>query len=249
MTQQQLIAIWKNRKQPQLSILSCKLCNHTSNIGNFKVHTATDMFYAEQLIRYQCPECDVIFGDLRFLALPLSEIAQDYAVLYSYYKESDTSLYITHVIDKINLGKNKKYLDYACGASIATIELLNSKGYNVYGYDAYVRLEHPKFLNKVDTSQRFDVIYSNNFIEHVINPYEDIKNLLDLLADGGKLVMISPCWEYCYEYSHYHTFFFVNRSVKYLCDLLHINEIYSDKIEFSDNITTIVKIFEKRAKL
>jgi hypothetical protein len=37
-------------------------------------------------------------------------------------------------------------------------------------------IDEKQLLNK-----KFDIIYSNNFIEHVIDPLNDIKYLLDLL--------------------------------------------------------------------
>ena len=106
-------------------------------------------------------------------------------------------------------------------------------------------MNHPKFLSEINTNIKYDVVYSSNFIEHVINPFDDLNKLIDLLDINGKLVMISSCWEYCYSFTHYHTFFFIGRSVKYLCDKLKIKEIYSKKIYFDDNEFTTVKIFEK----
>jgi SAM-dependent methyltransferase len=203
------------------------------------------MFHAGELRRYQCPSCDVIFGDLRFLNLPLSEIAADYKDLYSFYKEGNTTPYITHIIDKINLGKDKTYLDYACGESTSTLDTLNASGYNVYGYDAYVDNPHPKFIKTINETTTFDVVYSNNYIEHVINPQTDLLKLLALVNKNGKLVLIGPCWDYCIEYTHYHTFFFIDRSLQYLCNMLGIKEIYSEHIKFEDGDSTIVKIFEK----
>jgi 2-polyprenyl-3-methyl-5-hydroxy-6-metoxy-1,4-benzoquinol methylase len=39
-------------------------------------------------------------------------------------------------------------------------------------------------------NQKFDIIYSNNFIEHIIDPLNDIKYLLDLLEKNGILIFI-----------------------------------------------------------
>ena len=245
MSEQNLIKRWSNFKQPVYNNLTCKICNHNDLINKFKIYKAQDIFHAGELIRYECPNCDVIFGDLRFLEMSKSEISEDYKDLYSYYKEGNTSSYILHVINKINLGKDKIYLDYACGNNSDTLNLLNTNNYNTYGYDAYVDNNHPKFINNMNDNNKFDIIYSNNYIEHVINPYEDLNKLLNLLNINGKLVLITSCWEYCYEITHYHTFFFLGRSIKYLCDKLNIKEIYSEKIIFEHDVFTIVKIFEK----
>jgi len=227
------------------SEISCYVCDFNINLPSCKIYKDNDIFEAGELIRYQCPNCDVIFGDLRFLNMPIDEISKDYEDVYSYYEEDDTSKYILEVLNAINLGKQKTYLDYACGKTCKTLNLLNSNGYNVHGFDRYVKMDHPKILSAINDNTKYDVVYSNNFIEHVINPVDDLNKLINLLDTDGKLVMISPCWEYCYSCTHYHTFFFIGKSVKYLCDKLKIKEIYSKKFYFDDNEFTIVKIFEK----
>ena len=234
-----LINFWKNKQQPQFIKLQCKLCNHEDDTNNYKILRANDIFYAGNLIRYQCPNCDVIFGDMRFLSLTKKEIEKDYENLYSYYKETDPANGILYFFNKLKMSKSKKYLDWGCGNNPSTLSLLNNQGYNVFGYDKYTNNPHHKFLKNIDN--KFDMIYSNNFIEHVIDPISDLKEVLDNLKSDGILILISPCWDYCYEFTHFHTFFFVNKSVKVLCDKLNISEIYSNKE--SDN--SIIKIFKK----
>lgn len=245
MSKLNLINRWKNLPQPLLNHLTCKVCNYQNTIEQFKIYKSNDIFYAGELIRYQCPNCNVIFGDLRFLNLNKEEISKDYVDLYSYYSEGDTSKYILHCLDKINLGKDKVYLDYACGNNIETLNLLNNHNYNVYGHDAYVNNIHTKFIKNLKDVKNIDIIYSSNYIEHVIEPFEDLQILIDLLNDNGKLVLISGCWEYKYEISHYHTFFFLGKSLKYLCEKLKIREVFSEKIFFEDGQFTTIKIFEK----
>lgn len=246
MSKKRLIARWKNLLQPNLSELTCIICEYNDKIEKFEKYYTSDIFYAGELIRYKCPKCDVIFGDMRFLNMDKNEISNDYMDVYSFFNEGDTSGYILHVINTINLGKDKTYLDYACGKSCQTLNLLKQSGYNINGYDAFVTNDHPNFINTIDDNMKFDVVYSNNYIEHLINPYEDLSKLINLLNDGGKLVMISSCWEYVIEYTHYHTFFFLGRSIDYLCDKLNIKLVYDNKIMLNDNEFTIVKIFEKR---
>lgn len=245
MSKIRLINRWQNIKYTTILEMSCYVCDFNIHIQSCKVYKDNDIFEAGELIRYQCPNCDVIFGDLRFLTMPIDEISKDYEDLYSYYKEGDTSKYILDVLNTINLGKQKTYLDYACGKTYNTLNLLNSNGYNTYGFDRYVEMDHPKFISTINNNMKYDVVYSSNFIEHVINPVDDLNKLINLLDTNGKLVMISPCWEYCYSLTHYHTFFFIGKSVKYLCDKLKIIEIYSKKIYFDNNEFTTVKIFEK----
>ena len=94
-------------------------------------------------------------------------------------------------------------------------------------------------------NNKFDIIYSNNFIEHLIEPFNNIKYLLNLLEKNGCLIFISSCFEYCYEFTHFHTFFFIGRSIDKLCEKLNMKLVYSTKINFHDGVFTIVKIFKK----
>ncbi len=219
----------------------CRLCSHTFTQVP-KKHVSLDIFHAGELIRYECPECNVIFGDLRFLNLPLEEIGNDYIDLHTFYNEGDTSGYVLQVIKKIvkltGLNK-KKFLDYACGSQSKTIDKLVQHGYNVKGYDEYTTSPNPSPLE----NETFDVVYSNNFIEHVIDPVNDVKKMLKYLKKNGRLVLISACWEYKIAYTHYHTFFFIGKSVKILAEKVGIREIYTKKITFLDGESTIVKVF------
>ena len=51
--------------------------------------------------------------------------------------------------------------------------------------------------------------------------------------------------EYCFEFTHFHTFFFIGRSIDNLCKKLNIKMVYSTKIIFKKDEFTSVKIFKK----
>lgn len=245
-SKQRQLERWKNlQTQPIVTELKCSICDYSDSINKFKIYRAKDIFNAGELIRYQCPNCETIFGDLRFLGLPLAEIQQDYEDLYSYYKEGDTTNYILFVLQNIKfLNKNGKHLDFACGKWNKLIPTLRAKGYNIIGYDKYVTGEK-YILNKLDPSAKFDVIYNNNYIEHLINPIDDIREMVDLLNIGGHIVFITQCFEYCIEFSHYHTFFFNDKSLKIIADKLGLTPVYSNKFKFPDGQWTIAKVFRK----
>ena len=101
-----------------------------------------------------------------------------------------------------------------------------------------------RLVKYIDKNTKFDVVYSNNFIEHLIHPYEDLQKLIDLLDINGKLVLMSPDWEYHIPFTHYHTYFFTGRSTQCLCKKLNIKLIYDRQI-----YGIIVKIFEKIDKI
>tara|TARA_Y100000389_G_scaffold199441_1_gene237833 strand:+ start:2033 stop:2797 length:765 start_codon:yes stop_codon:yes gene_type:complete len=248
-SQKRLQQRWiKLAHQPNITQLTCKVCDYCENIKKYKKLIAKDNFGAGQLIRYKCPNCGVIFGDLRFLNLSKDEINKDYQDHYSFHSEGDTSITIIKMFQLLNLQKNISYLDYACGESKKSLEFLNNKGYNVYGYDKYVKSNYKNFLTNID-NKKFDIIYSNNFIEHIIDPIENLTHILEHLNSDGKLILLSPCWSfaYCYEWTHYHTFFFSEKSLDILCKKLNIEQIASHKVNNMIGKATIyIKIFVKR---
>ena len=125
-------------------------------------------------------------------------------------------------LKSIDLFKNKdySYLDYACGIG-KIIPILKKESYNISGYDKYVVGQN--VLNNID-NMKFDVIFSNNFIEHLINPINDIKNMLNHLNDNGYLIFTSDCIdEYKVEITHFHTFYFLGKSLSVLSKKLNLN--------------------------
>jgi 2-polyprenyl-3-methyl-5-hydroxy-6-metoxy-1,4-benzoquinol methylase len=215
---------WNNLQHPRLNSLNCIICEYTDLNQNFSKLYANDIFCAGTLIRHKCPNCGLIFGDLRFLNLSEEEINDDHEDVYSYYSEGNTVPYILDNLNSLDIFKNKNlsYLDYACGIG-KMIPILKDKGYNIYGYDKYVK--NNNVLNNIDNT-KFDVIYTNNFIEHVINPIEDIKKILLHLNDNGYLIIMSDCFdEYKIEYTHYHLYFYTGNSFNILCDKLNLDII------------------------
>lgn len=243
-SESRMIDRWKKIKPQQFEKLKCPICDSNYNIKCFKIHESDDLFHAGKLTRYECPNCNVIFGDLRFLNMNIDEINRDYNDLYSYYKEYDTTDEILISLNSINIlcDKKKSYLDYACGKWNDTVKYLKNDGYNIIGYDKYVKTHYS--VNDLG-KMRFDVIYANNFIEHTIRPIDELIEISKHLNEDGKLILISPCFEYCYHNTHYHTFYFIGKSIEYLCHKTRMKELSSKRVDLGNNEFTIVKIFTK----
>lgn len=228
-SKQRQIERWRKIQQPNPFNLTCIICEYKDLNEKFKKLYVNDIFNAGTLIRHKCPNCGLIFGDLRFLNLSEEEINNDHQDTYSYFTEGDNLLYQLNSLNSINIFQNKNltYLDYACGIG-NMIPILKNIGYNIYGYDKYVK--HANVINNID-NMKFDVIYSNNFIEHLINPLEDIKKILNNLNNNGYLIFISDCIdEYTIEFTHFHTYFYTGESFNILCDKLNLHIIESKTI-------------------
>ncbi len=221
---------WLNLQQPNPEFIKCVICNYYDYNEKYKKYYSNDVFNAGQLIRYQCPNCDLIFGDLRFLSLSDDEINNDYCDTYSYFSEGETTINIVNSLNSIEICKNKdfSYLDYACGIG-KMIPILKYNNYNICGYDKYV--VNMNVLNNID-NMKFDIIYSNNFIEHLINPIQDIKKMLKHLNINGYIIFISDCIdEYKNEHTHFHTYYYLGKSLKILCDNLGLKIIENKTID------------------
>ena len=72
MSKQNLINRWSKLSQIHPRFLKCPICDYHENIQTFKIYKSNDIFYGGELIRYECPNCNLIFGDLRFLNLSYS---------------------------------------------------------------------------------------------------------------------------------------------------------------------------------
>lgn len=220
---------WNKIQHPSPINLTCVICEYSDLNKNFKKLYCNDIFNAGTLIRHKCPNCGLIFGDLRFLSLSEEEINNDYEDVYSYFVEANCVPGILYNLNSLDIFKNKNlsYLDYACGIG-SMIPVLKNLGYNIYGYDKHVKSQN--VLNNID-NMKFDVIYANNFIEHVINPIADIQNILLHLNDNGYIIMMSDCFdEYKIEFTHYHLYFYTGDSLNILCDKLNLDIIESKTV-------------------
>lgn len=232
------------QEQPTEKVLTCYVCKITFDKSQTNVFTSPDSFDAGTLYRYECPECHVIFGDLRFLRLSRKEISNDYEDLYSYYQEGNTTKYILQCLKESNFYKTSlSYLDFACGNFNNVMSIMKQEGFDIDGYDKH----QENYKNK--PTRLFDVVYCCNYIEHVIRPSEDIGEMLQFVKPGGSLLLISPCFEYYIEYTHYHTFFFSDKALQILCKELGMTQQISQKIMFGDGQWSYVKAFRKEGGL
>lgn len=233
---------WSKLKQPDIKLLKCLICQYQNELSTFKMIKANDIFNCGEIIRYQCPECDVIFGDLRVLLMDSDELGKDYQDTYSYMQEGDVFNNILNALFHFDYLMNKEwtYLDYACGHN-RVIKHLQAEGYQIVGYDKFVPVVDG-MIHSLE-SKKFDVIFSNNFIEHLTNPIEEIKEIITHLNPNGLLVFISDVIdEYTVEYTHFHTFFYLNRSFPLLCRKLNLALINSKN--FGNYKMRVLKLIE-----
>lgn len=206
----------------ETSPLTCPLCGHIASNIAFKVYHSQCAFGGGKLTRHQCPECEVVFGDQKMLALSSEELSQDYEVHYRIYEEADSTDHEIKAFHMLDPKKEGVYLNYGAGAWSRSVQSLRSEGWNVYAYEPHdsagANVEY-LIKNKVQLSEmKFDGIFSNNVLEHFRYPIEDFSFMRTLLKPNGLMAHATPCYEYLYEFTRFHLYFFLGRSREVLAE-------------------------------
>lgn len=222
------------RRFPHVETLSCPLCGFRSEAGDFSTYETYCIFGGGELLRHQCPECDLIFGAPKMLSVSEAELSQDYEWHYKVFSEGDSTQQEIRAFHALTPTKEGVYLNWGAGAWSRSIETLRQEGWNVYGYEPHGSassggqhiLSTPAQLQEM----RFDGIFSNNVLEHLRHPVRELASMRDMLKPGGKMSHATPCFDYLYEFTRFHLFFFVGRSRTVLAKQakLHIKEYLAD---------------------
>lgn len=203
-------------------ILTCKICGHEAERQEYEKLESDCRFYGGKLTRYICPACGVIFGPTKFSELSKEEIDDDYIVHYAGFHEGDSTEKELNAFYLLAPTKQGIYLNYGCGSWSSSLERLREKGYQVFGYEPYApKTDNPYLITEAQElmKMRFDGIYSNDLLEHLLEPAESLRFMRDLLKSPlSKMAHSTSCYVYKYEYTRFHTFFYTGDSLKVLCE-------------------------------
>ena len=129
--------------------------------------------------------------------------------------ENPLALLRSEFSDFNSIIKDKKVLDYGCGDGFQALAILDSGARYVMGVDlSEQRLRHARHMvsNKenIEFSNtirgKFDVVISQNAIEHFSEPGKSLAQMTDSLAEGGRiLITFGPPWFAPYG-AHMHFF-------------------------------------------
>jgi 2-polyprenyl-3-methyl-5-hydroxy-6-metoxy-1,4-benzoquinol methylase len=155
------------------------------------------------------------------LALDEEMLDLDYRNLYRIYSEGNSSESIIRTFQLLKPKKDGVYLDFGCGGEWSeTIQGLRQEGWNIYGFEpsATHSSEHVFSTWAEIEAMQFDGILSHNVLEHLFDPAATTRRLGELLSPGGRIVHATPCFDYRFDFSHYHVFFFTGKSPEILAD-------------------------------
>jgi hypothetical protein len=200
--------------------MTCPICARTEPHSDLEILTSQCRFGGGRLIRYLCPGCGCIYGPAKFLDLGQNLIEADYALLYSDYDEGDSTVNETRTFRSLDPQQNRLYLNWGCGRWNSTIPTLRAEGYDVWGYEPTAQVEGCNFVAAArdEISARFDGLFSNNVIEHMIRPVEEFRYFHSILSPGGRMAHASPCYRYSYADTRFHVVFLTGDSPHVLAE-------------------------------
>jgi hypothetical protein len=195
------------------------VCGHSDKRSGFEILTSQCIFDGGKLERYKCPTCDCVFGAQKFLDQPDSMVDLDYRLLYSRYKEGDTADVEIWAFNSLKPEKSKPYINWGCGAWNDTVSRLRSENWDVWGYEPSAGISSSQVVGSVDQlPSPIAGIFSNNVIEHFLDPVSQFKQFHAILPTGGRMAHSSPCYEYRYEFTRFHTVFLIGKSPEVLAE-------------------------------
>lgn len=219
--------------------IRCIVCDYTDRRSGFGILTDQCMFGGGKLERYKCPQCDCIFGPQKYLDLEDSFVDLDYRLLYSRYSESNSTADEIKTFQSLNPKRGGLYLDWGCGGAWSkTISQLREQEYDVWGYEPSAETASDFVVNQRGAiTARFDGIFSNNVIEHLRDPVAQFSDFHAILSDGGAMAHSSPCYEYTYAFTRFHTIFLTGRSPDILAERTGFKVI--DRIQDSEYVNVV----------
>lgn len=207
------------RKRPDdAATRVCPLCGHEASDVKFRQLRSHCIFGGGDLLRHVCPSCEVIYGPDKMFELTAAELAEDYEWHYKVYEEGDSTERELRTFFSLNPNKDGVYLNYGAGGWSNSVQQLRAQGWNVHAYEPHNSAtssgKHDWLIGSADQLRlmRFDGIFSNNVLEHFRHPVQELQNMSRLLREGGNMAHATPCFEYLYEYTRFHLFFFPGKS-------------------------------------
>jgi SAM-dependent methyltransferase len=219
-------------------LISCPLCGNRGLSNDYILHTSNCIFLGGVLHRHQCPNCDVIFGPGKMLNLDVERLSGEYISHYQIFSEGDSTESELKAFHLLSPKREGIYLNYGAGSWSQSVQILNDQGWNVHGYDPHVG--DLSMSADIPFRYKYDGVFTNNVIEHFRDPIRELVGIRSLLKPGGLMSHCSPCFEYCYEFTRFHLFFFPGRSRQVLLDLSgFIEEMYIEDGDFRCSVSSI----------
>jgi hypothetical protein len=194
----------------------CPLCGHAGTDDTFAKFESHCIFGGGTLLRHQCPACDVIFGADKMFQLSSAELTHDYEWHYKVYEEGDSTELELRAFYCLHPSREGTYLNYGAGGWSRSVQILRDEGWNVMAFEphgsASSGADYVISSQSALSAMKFDGIFSNNVLEHLRQPVSELSFMRSLLKPGGLMSHATPCFDYLYEFTRFHLFFYIGKS-------------------------------------
>jgi hypothetical protein len=153
----------------------CPLCHHEKTNLFEKVQDRT---------YYECQLCSLVFVPREEL-ISFQLEKERYENHQNSEENSDYIKYLAAIAEKISskVPKGSTGLDFGCGKSLLMEKILVQQGFSVSSYDLFF---HP---NQNALEKKYDFILLSEVIEHLRDPYEELRKINGLLKPNGSLII------------------------------------------------------------
>jgi 2-polyprenyl-3-methyl-5-hydroxy-6-metoxy-1,4-benzoquinol methylase len=173
-------------------MLRCNICQSTcESPEETSVRSNVRKFQSEQFRIWRCPTCSSIHAkdevDLGhyYASYPFHNLGEQRdtdGLLQAMYKNQLRRL------RDAGLRPEHKVLDYGCGGG-AFVKFLRAAGYeHVLGFDEY----SDEFGDRAVLNDHYDVILSQDVLEHVAEPWDFLREISGLLAPAALVMIGTP---------------------------------------------------------
>jgi 2-polyprenyl-3-methyl-5-hydroxy-6-metoxy-1,4-benzoquinol methylase len=173
----------------------CNICNNT--LSGTRPHEEASVrsnvrkFRGEQFRIWRCPQCASVHATDE---VDLAHYYREYP-FHNIGEEGDVDWMLQAMYRKqwkrlraAGLQREHAVLDYGCGGG-AFVKFLRKQGYaNVQGFDEY----SDTFGDKRVLEARYDMILTQDVLEHVAEPWQLLHTLSGLLAPSGAVAIGTP---------------------------------------------------------
>lgn len=206
--------------RPEGKYQECGFCGFENRLSQSKRLNATCLFSGVELERIVCNNCGGIFGPVQLINCAPVELGALYKCLYRFYREGFSVPYQEKTFYLMNPSRRRTYLNFACGDWVKGCERLRSIGWDVWGFEPFQESESNTIFTCRESldEKLFDGVMSHNYIEHVQDPLSFFRQIRGLLKPEAVMAHSSACYDYIYEISPFHLFFYCGESVTHLAE-------------------------------
>lgn len=198
----------------------CLLCN-----------SKIELFYKSKNKKYyKCQNCSSVMLDPSNY-LSNQEEKERYESHNNDVNDIRYQKFVSPIVESVkdNYNSNQIGLDYGAGTGPVITSLLEKEGYTLKLYDPFFHY-YPNNLCK-----KYDYIICSEVLEHFHNPYDEFKNLTNMLNPKGSIFCMTSLYDedinfenWYYKNDDTHVFFYHKKALEWIRDRFKFSNLEID---------------------